>query len=264
MMNRKINRKQLLVKITRLGVATLMTSAFMTGCGGKEEKPKPVSTAYVPPVAPPPPVASVTDLQSQMGTDDRIIWNENDAPFDTEERKAILSFVDGFANTDVDAIRPQLTLVDQLELDQLSKNPHWNGLGEDLRMIELQAGVANGQKCLLVIYQVGYVFQPQMWYYSQSGDSFLFESVWTPPDMMNKLSGGWGNWIESWHDIIQEELEVSDEPDVELVSLEDFLESSSTSDADGGGKGSGGNPGKGGGGSPNSAPGFAPNGLVGQ
>jgi hypothetical protein len=238
----------------------------MTGCGGKDEKPKPVSTAYVPPVAPPPPVASVANLQSQMGTDDRIIWNENDAPFNTEERRAILSFVDGFAKADVESIRSQLTLVDQLELDQLSKNPHWNALSDDLRMIELQTGVSptNGQKCLLVIYQVGYVFQPQMWYYSQSGDGFVFESVWTPPDMMNKLSGGWGNWIESWHDIIQEELEVSDEPDIELVSLEEFLESSGTSDANsGGGKGGGGSPGKGGG-SPNSAPGFAPNGLLPQ
>ena len=102
------------MKVTGLGLATLMTSAFITGCGGEDEKPKPVSTAYVPPVAPPPPVVSVADLQSQMGTDDRIIWNENDAPFNTEERKAILSFVDGFANTNTEAIRPQLTLVDQL------------------------------------------------------------------------------------------------------------------------------------------------------
>lgn len=244
-MNRKNKSKNILPILTSTGPAICIGLVLLLGaCGGKEEKPKPAATTYQPPsTPPPPPVLPVATLQSQMGTDDRILWAEQDAPFDTGERKAILSFVDAFAKGDAAAIRPRLTLVDQLELDQLASNPDWNGFGDDLRAIELQAGVSptNGQSCVLIVYQVGYVFQPQMWYYSANGDDYTFESVWTPPDMMNKLSGGWGKWIESWHDIIQEELEISEEPDVELVSLEEYLDDDATSDAAGGGS----TPGKG-------------------
>ncbi len=266
MISRKIKSIHPFAKLVVVSSATGLMAMLLAGCGGKEEKAKPAPVTYQAPLAPPPPpVLPITTLQNQLGTDERIVWQEDDAPFNTEERKAILLFVNAFAQGDVDALRSQLTLVDQLELDQLTKNDQWNGLGDELRMIELQSGISptNGQKCLLVVYQVGYVFQPQMWYYDTSGEGFVFESVWTPPDMMNKLSGGWGKWIESWHDIIQEELEISEEPDVELVSLEEYLDEGSTSDANGGGGGGkgGGSPGKGGGPSrDNNGPSFAPNG----
>jgi len=61
---------------------------------------------------------------------------------------------------------------------------------------------------------VGDDFEPQLWVYA-AGDSVddlpEFDSVATPPGIMNKLSGD--NWIAAWYEVLRLELAKADEPD---------------------------------------------------
>ena len=74
----------------------------------------------------------------------------------------------------------------------------------------------------MAIFEVGDTYQPQLWYYSEEGDNYIFDAVSTPPDIMNRLYGL--DPIAVWHQIIQEEHELANLLDEDVSPLQIVLD----------------------------------------
>lgn len=92
-----------------------------------------------------------------------------------------------------------------------------------------------GDQCALALFTIEGELQAQLWYYQPRGDGFEFQSAPTPPNIVNRLSGT--NWIQSWHDIIDEEIMLASKPDEDITPPQQRIEDDSA-----GGGGSGGSP----------------------
>ena len=93
------------------GAALVCTGLLLTGCS-KEPEPAPVAKAPAAPPPPPPPpaapkVQTIADLMDELGIDSRVSLPEDMAPRSTDERIAVLSFLDGFARGD-NSVRPSI------------------------------------------------------------------------------------------------------------------------------------------------------------
>jgi hypothetical protein len=217
-----INRNSML---SGFATAAVVLSIGLAGCGGGEAEvvAPPVKVVRKPPPPPPPALTPISDLMTRLSIDERVDLPEADAPGNDEDRIAVLEFFDAFARADGDALRPMMTLADQMELMALIESGIWASSLEDLGRISIVTGLSPyGQECALAIFEVGHDFEPQLWYYSSTGAGYEFEAALTPPDMMDRLSGA--DWIAAWHKILEEELALAHLPDEDLTLAQKNLD----------------------------------------
>jgi hypothetical protein len=237
-----INRlRQWIPETTTLVVlASLTAIVALPGCGGEPEKPKETTRRAPEPTPPPPPrVLTVKELIRQMSIDPRVTMSEANAPSSTDERKGLLTFFDAFARGDVETLSGMLQPSEQVELSQLVASGQWSEAVSQITSIDLATGRSPlGQKAVLAIIELVEGYQPTLWYYQPTSVSMIFEAAPTPPGMIDRLSK---DWIESWHAILEEEIELAMTPDIEIEEDDEEYGSSSTSSNSGpAGVGSGG------------------------
>ena len=172
----------------------------------------------------------------QMGIDERVHLPEDEAPGQDAARRALLTFFDAFVRGDDRTLGEMLPLTDRLELQALVASGAWTSQAEGIRGVSIRTGISPmGQPCALGIFETwtarrSYKDQVQLWYFEEdAGGTFVFEAVPTPPGIIDRLSG---DWIDRWHEILEEELVLADTPDEELDDLEP--EEEETSRAQGG------------------------------
>jgi hypothetical protein len=191
----------------------LIAGLLVAACGGKEEAPKQVKRE-APKAPPPPPVKSIAELVAEMTIDDRIIWADDAAPSSTEDRRAILQFVNAFLRGDAATLRAMMSFNDQLELDAIDGRGQLAEMSKAITMAEIEAGNSpEGRACVLVKYEVGFEYQPQLWLYEVDGGMYSFTSVESPPGIVDRLSG---NWIEAWFAGKAKFIEIASQPDGDL------------------------------------------------
>ncbi|MHC5023667.1 MAG: hypothetical protein ACYTGG_07125 [Planctomycetota bacterium] len=185
------------------------------GCSGSEPEPVAVAPRKPPPPPPPAPprVTPVEQLMAQLGIDERIVLPEQKAPATDDDRKAVLEFFDAFARGDAQSLGSMLSFLDQAELQALDQSGDFQRTTNGIAEILLETGNVNGNACVLALFTVDSNYQAQLWYYRGDASGYAFESAPTPPNIVNRLSG---NWIESWHKILEEEIALGMMPDVEL------------------------------------------------
>lgn len=224
MMNRE---KRTVSVMSAIALGGLLASTMaLTGCSSEDEQP----VAQERSVAPPPPaperptVRPVDELKAELRIDDRIFMAEDVAPATTDERKAILSFFDAFVRGDHRAVGRMLTDLDQRELERMVDSGRWDEATRDIRSVLIyQTGESpNNGPAVIALYETRDRDQVQLWYYTGSGDSFMFEAAPTPPDMVNRLSGT--DWIGAWHKILEEEMELAMRPDQEFEAPQQVLD----------------------------------------
>jgi hypothetical protein len=112
--------------------------------------------------------------------------------------------------------------------------------------IDVRCGVDAGATHALAVFHVGEEYEPQLWTLSNAEASPEFDSVATPPDIMDKISGD--DPIGVWFLVVKSELAKAEEPDEQPeLPKQDFTAE------DGGGENAGG-----GDSAPSSAPGGSP------
>lgn len=197
------------------------------GCGGED----PVVTAptvrravSAPTMAEPiQSVVPVAELMDQLGIDNRIVWDEEKATNSTPARKAILGFFDAFSRSDHQSVSDMLSQTDRYELDRLVESGVWGQSTDRITEVLIETGESpEGFECVMAIFEVGDTYQPQLWYYSEEGDNYIFDAVSTPPDIMNRLYGL--DPIAVWHQIIQEEHELANLLDEDVSPLQIVLD----------------------------------------
>ena len=237
------------VRLSLSGAIAVGLLAGLTGCGSEPE-PEPV---VVTPKAAPPPVVdarpkvkTVQQLMDELGIDDRIIWQEENAPHSTEERVAILEFFDAWARGDDGDVRSSISSEDKPLLAIMVDEGLWDEATESIEEIELFSGTGPaGNKAVFAAYVRDAEDEAQLWYYDGERADFTFQAVATPPAMMSRLSGDGQGQIEQWHTILAAELALALTPDVEVVLPTEEEEEEDYSG--GGGLGMSKGPGRGGG-----------------
>lgn len=207
----------------------------LPGCSGEPEGPPP-APAYVPPPPAPdvPPTTPISDLMAQLRIDPRVSLPEDYAPDTDEARKAVLEFFDAFARGDSRALARKLSSADQRELQAMVESGEWERTTSKITRIDVQTGMSTYGECALALFDVAGEFQPQLWYYTISGDSVTFDAAATPPNMVNKLSGT--DWIKAWHSILDEERELAARPDTPVqLPQRNLDEGGREADSQGGG-----------------------------
>ena len=237
-------------------VALPLVIGQLSGCGEEEVK-KPVAKAKKAAPPPPPPVTSVEELCQELQIDSmQVRLPEDEAPNTTDARRGILIFFDAWLRGDDETVAGMLGSADRMELMAMVDDGTWRDATEDVDAVFIRTGMSNtGDRCVLAIYEVGMDSQAQLWTYSGTGNSMMFEAVPTPPGMVDRLSG---DMITGWYSILQDEgdlWKVSDERLEDLMAEEDEEEEKSGSGAvglqgQGGGGGGGGRRGPAGGSAP--------------
>lgn len=229
--------------------ALCCASTFLVACGGEEEPVAVVQKAPPPKVeAPPPPprVPSIEELMARLDIDQRVNLPEDLAPATEGERVAVLKFFDGFARGNADALKPMLSEPDQFLLDEMATSGAFAKSTGGISRIDVRCGVDAGATHALAVFHVGEEYEPQLWTLSNAEASPEFDSVATPPDIMDKLSGD--DPIGLWFLVVKSELAKAEEPDEQPeLPKQDFTAE------DGGGENAGG-----GDSAPSSAPGGSP------
>jgi hypothetical protein len=182
---------------------------------------------------------------TEMNIDPRVSLPEEKAPDNDADRRAVLSFFDGFARGNDKAVSKMLPDTDRPQLAALVENGSWAGTTSHISKIDVQCGTSpTSDKCALAVIEVkgaGEMFQPQLWTYNTAEDHAVFDAVATPPSILDKLSG---DWISRWYQILEEEVALASKADDEYTMAQRDLDThASDSDTGGGGPGSGG-PGK--------------------
>lgn len=226
-----------------LGAVTLLG-----GCK-KEPPPAPVVVNTPPPAPPPPPpIATIQELMTRYGIDERVRLAEEQAPDGEEARVAVLQFFDAFVRGDATTAGSMMSLPDQLQLEAMQADGTWATATEGIRRVDLQAGRSPlGDIAVLAVFHVGRGFEPQLWTLQIEDNAPSFSAEPTPPGIMNQLSGT--DWIGAWYRILNDELARADEPDEVITipqqSFDTKSDIESAMDAGGGGPGQGpGSPGK--------------------
>lgn len=227
-----------------LGLAAFVcagASVMMNGCSKTDDTP--VAVVQPPPPPPPPPAPTVTpiaDLMAQLNIDARVSLPEEKAPDNDADRKAVLVFFDAFARGNAQAVKTMLPLADQPQLTALVDSGEWKNTTSKISKIGVLTGKNQASlKCALAVIEVGKgsdtSYQPQLWYYTSEGENGSFEAAPTPPGIMDRLTG---DWIATWHKILEEEKALAMKPD-EAVHIEQRnLESDNDSQNNNGGGGS--------------------------
>lgn len=223
--------------------------AFAGGCSKEEEQ-----VVVAPPPPPPPPapaapsVTPIEQLMAEMNIDPRVVLPEDKAPDNDIDRRAILSFFDGFARGNDKAVTTMLPETDRVQLAALVESGAWKDTTARITRIEIQSGNSPlSDKCALAVVEVkggGDAFQPQLWTYNTANETAVFEAVPTPPGILDRLSG---DWISRWFAILEEELALADKPDEEFTIAQRDLDDGQGGDpagSSGGAAPSGGAPGK--------------------
>jgi len=219
-----------------LTLSALAASSALVACG---EEPPPVVTAPPPPpkptAPPPPPVTPISELMAKHDIDQRVNLPEADAPATDVERIAVLKFYDSFARGNIESLKGMLSSVDQTELDRLVESGAFKASTDAVTRIDVRCGRQDSDRCSLAVFHVGDEFEPQLWTYSAGSTSAEFDSVPSPPNIMNQLSGD--DHIAVWYDIVKKELAKADEPDVVLkIDPKDFTKVETASSGESGGE----------------------------
>ena len=188
-------------------------SCFGVGCGsGDEQVENPQQVVRTKPKAKPRPKAkTITELQSSLSIDGRILLDELDAPRDEAARIAILQFFNAILNTDVSTLQGMLAINDQIELGVMMDSG-LDAYMQNISLVQLQTGSSpEGQSCVLALFEIGLNYQVQMWYYQNSGSGFTFESGSTRPNLVGSLSG---NWITNYFELLDKQIEIANQADV--------------------------------------------------
>ena len=193
--------------------AVLLAGVMLAGCAD-DPPPPPVAAKPVEAPPPPPPLTSIADLMLQYDIDRRVNLPEDRAPDTDVKRIAVLKFFDAFARGNADALRPMLSGPDQLALDGMIEGEVFTKSSSAITRIDVRCGPHDADDCALAVFHVGEEFEPQLWVYT-SADKVEFDSVATPPGIMEKLSGD--NWIAAWFEILKLELAKADEPDAVIA-----------------------------------------------
>lgn len=205
-------------RVLHLGVAAVAATVAAAGggCGGAEPPPPPPVTRAEPPPPPPPKpkVTPISQLMAELGIDERVRLPEDKAPATDAQRRAVLTFFDGFARGDAPSVRSMLDRLDQRELDELVTEGTWKKTTSSISVIDLQCGQGDEGPAALAVFEVGMQFQPQLWYYTADDLGATFEAVATPPDIMNRLMGT--DWIAAWFQLVKDEYELAMLPEQEF------------------------------------------------
>lgn len=244
MMNRKHRTVGVMSAIALGGM--LISAGALTGCSTEEEEPV-VQQRTAPPPAPEPEqqqtVRPVDELKAEMRIDDRVLMTEDAAPATTDERRAILSFFDAFVRGDHRAVGRMMTDLDRRELDRMVESGQWDeatgGINEVL-IYQTGESPENGP-AVVALFATRDGDQAQLWYYTGSGDSFMFEAAPTPPNMASNLSGT--DWITAWHEVLKEEMELAMQTDDQFSAPESEPDEPRGGGRSGGGSSPGGGPG---------------------
>lgn len=197
--------------------AIVLAAAGLAACGEEEPPPQVVQAPPPPPPPPPPPLTAISELMERFGFDSRLRMREEQAPGSDAARIAVLRFFDAFVRGQDAAVRPMLSLPDQLQLDDLVASGQWAASLEGVTRVDLRAGRSpQGDDAVLAIFHVGTEFQPQLWLMELRGEEGTFDAVASPPDIMNRLSGT--DWIAAWFRVVAAELARAEQPD-EVVTV---------------------------------------------
>lgn len=219
MMNPKLR------KASALGMLPAMALLALTvGCQDSTPQTKVADKPAPPPPPPAPTLTSVSELMAQLNISDKIVMPEDKAPATNEERRAVLELFDGFARGDQQAVSSYVSFTDRALLEDMVNSGQWENATKGITQIRLESGLSlTGDPCVLAVIQSGMHFQPQLWQLSPGTEkAFTFDSVYTPPDMMNKLHGT--DWITAWYEIMQEELQLAEVPDEDLMPAQQILD----------------------------------------
>ncbi|MGI9013171.1 MAG: hypothetical protein ACR2GY_02870 [Phycisphaerales bacterium] len=231
MMNRK-NTTRIFIPVAGLASLAMFSSLMLSGCSEPPPPPPVVRTAPPPPPPPPPPprVDTLDDLRAELNTDPRIVFDELDAPRDTAQRRAILTFFDAFARGNSTAARQMMPPTEKHELDDLIQSGRWDSTIQNIEEILISTGDApaiigvdagSTNLAVLAIFQVDGDYQPTLWYLSSGADGPEFIAAPTPPDILNRVSGT--DMIAAWHAVIEVELARANDPDIEEASPQQIL-----------------------------------------
>lgn len=221
------------MKPTLVSAALIAVPAILICASGCEQAPPPappVVKKEVPIYVPPPPITTVADLMDELNIDPRIIMEETTAPRSTEERRAVLSFVNAMTRGDTAAVRTMLAMEDQLILDQLIASGTWGSTVADISNVMVMTGQntnrtnigsSTANLAVLAIFMVDNEFQPTLWYLE--GDKFA--SGPTPPQIDRRVSAAsLGGLIDSWHSIIEQERKRGQELEIDISLPQQILE----------------------------------------
>lgn len=214
------------------GCAVLLGMA--SGCG---EDPEPVAAKPVAKKATAPPSTEepvdlgptpIADLMTEFNIDSRISMSEDNAPDNDADRIVVLRFFDGMVRGDDARLSSLLSEADALILERLVESGEWSSAtGDVIEEIEIETdrGRGIGECALAIVTTTDGEFDVQLWNYELVGepeadDGAVFDALPTPPDMVNRLSGG--DWIATWLEIIDQEMARADEPD-EAVEFESLI-----------------------------------------
>ncbi len=202
-----MNPTKLLVLMT----LSLSVGFFGIGCGGEEEvteAPKQVVKKKVQKAKPK--AKSVDELKTEFSFDDRIKIDELNAPRDEKTRIALLTFFHALLNVDEPTLKKHLSFSDKLELEAMVSTGLLDYM-QQVSRVDLQIGSSPvGDNCAMAIFEVGMEYQAQLWYFKNNEDVFSFESVSSPPNLANVLSG---DWIESYFALEAKQAEIAMQPD---------------------------------------------------
>jgi len=240
MMNRNTRKA-----IVAFSLPATMLALGLLGCQSEDPQAKVDATPPPPPPPAAPAVASIESLMAELNIDPRVMLPEDKAPATTAERKAVLELFDGFARGDSEVVSSYVSYSDRPLLQDLVTSGRWKQTTDSIMQIRLDTGITpQGDPCVLAIIQTSTEYQPQMWQYSPGTETaYTFDSVYTPPDMMNKLSGT--DWITEWYKIVEAEMLLAQVPDEELAPAQRILDENGEEVSAGEMPSGGGSPGRG-------------------
>ena len=224
MMHRKSSLTIAVAACTGMG-----TVSFLVGCADDPPPPPPVVQREEPKFEPPPPprVPTIAELMAQLDIDPRVNLPEERAPETEAQRVAVLKFFDSFARGNADSLRGMLSGPDQFLLDELVKSGSFSKSTAQITKINVRCATQDGSDCTLAIFQVAEGYQPQLWTYNAAGPTPEFDSVATPPAILEKIQGD--DPIASWFSVLKLELAKANEADDSpVLKQEDFTEKTET------------------------------------
>lgn len=198
----------------------LFSSSVLSGCGGGEEPVKEVKKTVTKKAAPVEKLLTVDELMAEMQIDERVFLPEDGAPVTNQGRRGVLTFFDSWINGDHETVVGMLGPADGEELQAMVDDGQWaSATGDQIDAVYITTGSsASGGRCVLAIYEVGELSQPQLWNYQpDGGGGLLLESVPTPPEMMGRINGD--DLIAAWWKILAKEDSTWSVPDSDLNDL---------------------------------------------
>lgn len=198
----------------------LVSVGLASGCGEEEAPPvKQAKKETVQKIEAAPVLMTIDQMMTEMEIDERIYIPEEEAPVTNEARRAVLTFFDAWVNGDHETVLSMVGPADGSELKSMIADGQWSqATGDRIDAVFITTGTsATGGRCVLAIYEVGEISQPQMWNYEPRGEGLIFEAVATPPGMMDQLTGE--DLIAAWWKILEKENALWDIPDADLSDL---------------------------------------------